>query len=423
MVNTTSDVSLTTGCNGEEGLCSLRGAIEMANASPEVADTITFDPAVFPPDAPATITIGNTLLLEGGLAITIDGANAGVVVDGDGEPSSFDCFTLAGPHTIANLQLTDCLAGVSVQSDGATIGPGNTIFDNWRGIFVSARNTVIKGNRIGTDPMGAVVNPAGGNSAGIQVYQATGVTIGGASAADRNIISGNGDGIEIEGDDGPGAGTNVVIGNYIGLDVTGTADLGNAYQGITVGNDGDDIQVIGGTTPAERNVISGNGGTGILLLDASGTVMSGNYVGTDATGTVAIGNEEGVHIEGSESTLLGGDAPAATNVISGNNWLAVVISGAGAVGNIVQGNYIGTDASGAAGLGNGAGVSLGASAQDNIIGPTLPGSYPQERNVIADNGNFQVWLSGPSTEGNLIRGNYIGLGADGSTTFASDAPG
>src|SRR5262249_25266629 len=148
--------------------------------------------------------------------------------------------------------------------------------------------------------------------------------------------------------------------------------LGNGGAGIVIFGQSQH-NIVGGTTAAARNIISGNGfGTfgpdaGVEVLDAgtSGNVVEGNFIGTDVTGTVALGNDlAGISVIGGPSgNTLGGTASGAGNVISGNAGKAGIF-GDGvlvrqATGNVVQGNLIGTTPSGNAALANnGAGVYL-----------------------------------------------------------------
>ena len=85
---------------------------------------------------------------------------------------------------------------------------------------------------------------------------------------------------------------------------------------------GADNNTIGGTTAAERNVLAGNLGDGIELNDTgtSGNVIQGNYIGTDITGLAALGNQRhGVVLyNGVSTTTIGGSAAGEGNVISGN---------------------------------------------------------------------------------------------------------
>ena len=110
---------------------------------------------------------------------------------------------------------------------------------------------------------------------------------------------------------------------------------------------------VGGTNVAARNVISGNS-SGITLGSASstGNLIQGNYIGTDASATAEIGNTYGIWVTNGTANIIGGTAPGAANVISGNNQNGVYLTGASVTQNSVQGNYIGTNAGGQ-NLGNG----------------------------------------------------------------------
>src|SRR5207253_3247541 len=172
---------------------------------------------------------------------------------------------------------------------------------------------------------------------------------------------------------------NQIAGNFIGTDVTGTAALGNHNAGIAVFGPN---TTIGGTTVAERNVISGNS-AGIAVLQTTGAKIQGNYIGTNATGTAAIPNSfGGIFVANvSSNTLIGGGFGG--NVISGNTGFGVGIGiGGSAVGdnsNTVQGNLIGTQADGFSPLGNGSdGIEIAATTT-TVGGPGFS-------NIIAFNG-------------------------------------
>src|SRR5262249_52141605 len=144
---------------------------------------------------------------------------------------------------------------------------------------------------------------------------------------------------------------NHVEGNYVGTTATGAGPLGNG-NGIYVQTRDPPSNVIGGTAAGTRNVIAANGGNGILLGDTvAGQLVQGNFIGTDASGSADLGNgTDGVGIVfGSCCNTIGGTTPSARNVISGN-------SGNGLRSdyhpNTVQGNFIGTSADGSAALGN-----------------------------------------------------------------------
>ena len=93
-----------------------------------------------------------------------------------------------------------------------------------------------------------------------------------------------------------------------------------------------------------------------------GNVAEGNLVGTDVSGTVAIPGFLffGVQIYGRLATgnTIGGNAAAARNIISGNSGIGVYLAQSGTSGNVVEGNYIGTDLTGGAALGNLYGVVI-----------------------------------------------------------------
>jgi hypothetical protein len=167
--------------------------------------------------------------------------------------------------------------------------------------------------------------------------------------------------------------------------------------------------------------------TGIHVEGPGGNVIQGNLIGTDASGGTAspnVGN--GIEIA-SPGNLVGGNSPAERNIISGNGGSGIHITGPSATSNVVCGNYIGTAADGASPLGNSLhGVRLAAGASDNVIG----GSRPGHGNVIAFNGGAGVALDSDAGSGNLIARNSIysngglaiDLGDDGPTPNDSGDP-
>ncbi|MCA9130193.1 MAG: DUF4347 domain-containing protein, partial [Planctomycetales bacterium] len=217
-----------------------------------------------------------------------------------------------------------------------------------------------------------------------------------SSTADGSTIRGfvirnfNGDGIQIN----SGSSGNTIAGNYIGsLTTSGTnagASFANTNNGIRINGSSN---TIGGTTTADRNVISGNALAGIRIdgTGAFGNQVLGNFVGTDASATSAIGNsQEGVKITNAAVlNFLGGTAVGSGNIISGNLNDAVAISGVGTDNNRALGNWIGVDATGNTALANGDdGIQIGSSASYNVVGDgTLAG-----RNVIAGNADDGVQL-------------------------------
>ena len=149
-------------------------------------------------------------------------------------------------------------------------------------------------------------------------------------------------------------------GNLIGTDASGERNLGNTGDGIVLSSAAGNT--VGGTAFSARNVISGNGRYGVVIESntSTGNLIEGNWIGTDKTGVSAIGNAlDGVIIDlGASSNTVGGAAFGAGNLISGNIENGVEITGAGTAGNLVQGNLIGTDVTATLPLGNAVGVLI-----------------------------------------------------------------
>lgn len=279
------------------------------------------------------------------------------------------------------------------------------------GVLITGSNTtgnVVLGNYIGTDPTGsfAVSNGFGG----MLIFGATHHnTIGGTNALARNILSGNvSAGLWIT---GAGVANNVVQGNYVGLKANGTAALPNSFAGIYLLSGAQSNLVA-------NNVISGNASEGIRLAGAGVTAntIQGNYLGTDATGTSAVPNGFlGLSLySGATNNLIGGTSSAARNVISGNGSEGLRIQGVGAAWNLIQGNFIGTAASGTSSLPNGwTGLTIFSGAASNLIGGTSAGA----RNILSGNWTYGLAIADPGTSGNLIQGNYLGLATNGSTAL------
>ena len=206
----------------------------------------------------------------------------------------------------------------------------------------------------------------------MRLVNATNTTVGGTTSAARNVISANGeDGVQLA---NPGTTGNVVEGNFIGTNADRHQSLANHRDGVYL-NAGAGGNTIGGTATGAGNVISGNACYGVIIDGSSHNTVAGDRIGTDPTGTLALPNHyDGVHIVNqSAGNTIGGTTAAARNVISGNGEDGVQIDFAGASGNLVEGNYIGTDTTGTAALGNGRdGVYLYSGATGNTIGGTPP---------------------------------------------------
>jgi len=123
------------------------------------------------------------------------------------------------------------------------------------------------------------------------------------------------------------ADSNKVEGNFIGTNAGGTQGLGNGIDGVSLFEARNNT--VGGTTRSARNVISANHTSGVRISESSvDNTVQGNLIGTTASGTSALGNDrEGVNIVRASSNTVGGTSLAARNVISGNGDAGVFISG------------------------------------------------------------------------------------------------
>jgi hypothetical protein len=354
-------------------------------------------------------------VLAGAAGILIDGpTTSGNVVQGNyvgtDVSGAAPLVNIAG-IVIANRAHNNTIGG-TIAGAGNVVS-GNNTFSGSVGIGIAMGSAnVVQGNLIGTDFTGT---RALGNWVGISISAgATDNTVGGILSTERNVISGNGgDGVAIS---GAGTSRNVFLGNYIGIGANGAA-IGNAGSGVNVYNSNDNT--IGGTISGAGNVISANGGEGIIIAgQARNNVVQGNFIGTDSTGTAALGNSgNGVNLYFTNNNTIGGATPGARNIISGNGIEGVPISG-GASNNSVQGNFIGTDITGTRILGNRfSGVGL-FNTSDNTIGGTASGAG----NLISGNGANGVTIY-PQTSGNLVQGNLIGTNVAGSAALPNNGDG
>lgn len=332
-----------------------------------------------------------------------------------------------GTDVTGTLPLGNHATGVFVFGSNNSIGvpgEGNLISANGTSVswgvgvdiyhYLSTGN-VVQGNRIGTDASGTV---ALGNQTGVYVNHADGTLIGGTAAGAGNLIAGNlSDGIAVV-----GAESTVIQGNLVGTDVTGVQALDNQGNGIDL-HIGTTNTVIGGNTAAARNVIAASKYVGIRLIEnVSGSVIQGNYIGTDATGTIALPNQSGIVVDRQCGyNTIGGTTTGAGNLISGNFGVGIQFTDHTGTDemkfNIVQGNLIGTDVTGTQALGNQVGISFDVSlASWNTIGGTDAGAG----NVVSGNRGAGIVVGGAST---AVQGNRIGTTADGTAAQGNGGPG
>ncbi|HEY0369082.1 MAG TPA: M12 family metallopeptidase [Chthoniobacterales bacterium] len=285
----------------------------------------------------------------------------------------------------------------------------------------SASNNVVSGCYIGTDATGTTAIRNGPSGwPGIELTGgAFNNTIGGLTSNDRNVISGNtGYGVSVA---AINSNNNLVAGNFIGTNAAATGALGNGYGGVLI-NNGAANNTIGGLTTGARNIISGNQNEGVRIEGSgtSGNSVVGNYIGTNPAGTAALGNGQSSHWpgliveDGAQSTTI------RANVISGNTGNGVFLSDSGTAGNIVEGNFIGTDPTGSSAVPNQwSGVALFGACHDNTIGGLTSGA----RNIISGNGNEGISIGDPDTSNNNVVGNYIGVNAAGTAALPNQYAG
>ena len=460
---------VVTNTDDDLGEGSLRWAIRQANENPG-PDTITF--AIPGADCPTGICYIYPVsylpvLTDDGT--TIDGyshpnafaatastpANIVIQIDGGDTINNNGLNIISANNIVRGLSITRFKAnGIAIGTFEGATGSDNVIAGNyigihangsdaagngWDGIFVGlgginnliggdhpadrniiggnslngvaihgsgTNNNSVSGNYIGTNDAGTAAIPNLWH--GVRIYGgAQNNSIGRADHGVGNLISGNiKEGVSILGLDTTG---NTVSGNFIGTDVNGSSDLGNGFRGVGIDDAGEN-------TIGPNNLISGNEGEGVRVinLNATGNVVYDNYIGTTAEGTGMLENDEdGIFIVNAANNTIGPD-----NVISGNIGNGIWIEDSD--DNTVIGNYIGVSASGTAPLGNfSSGVFISEGSINNLIG----GDSAAERNVIADNMGHGILLADTDTANNTISGNYIGLGANGSTVMGNEANG
>jgi IPT/TIG domain/S-layer homology domain len=262
------------------------------------------------------------------------------------------------------------------------------------------QNLVIEGCFFGTDPLGTQVLAPFHGSINLNQGQ-TNARIGGTTPAARNLFAVDNGAAVLLATGPPGFVDSVFAGNLIGTDITGRIDLiDGGSKGLSML--GGTNSVIGGTTADARNIINGgiNLGSGTPPTGATGNFIRGNFIGTDVTGTVRFScHNECVRLM-DNANVLGGSAPGAGNRIAGSDTSAVHVQLGS--GNVIQGNFIGTDETGTARLYI---PGYGIRAYQVTGGVTIGGVNPGEGNLISTAGlaAIGVEISGTAT----IRGNSI----------------
>lgn len=437
------------------GLCTLRAAIQTANAT-SALDAITFNGPMTIQPATVMASINYPVAIDGGGQVILDGSllgmNSGLAAYTNGGGSTIQGLTIrkfggwgvlladnVGGSTVQNNIIRENGTGVSASSSS----PNNTIVDNTivlntsNGVYLASNNNIVKANQIGSDGSqdlgnaghGVYVASANANLIG----SATRIGVGGACAGDCNLISGNGgSGVRLsQGTDHSKGLNNIVRGNFIGTNRAGTAAIPNDGNGILA--TGDYNQLLG-------NLISGNGAAGSIggnhgiNLDAGaiGNVALGNLIGAAIDGKSALGNfGAGINVFYANQNLIGVgplaaaslSAPPATcqgdcNVILGNS-AGISITQAVSPGlNQVVGNFIGVSADGESAPGNrGNGLFMQGMTLTVIS------------NVIGGNDGNGVEILGVAVgtplpiNSHKIQGNHIGVGPDGEAFMGNQGHG
>ena len=369
---------------------SLRQAILGANATPG-PDEIVF---AIPGSGVHTIALASPLP-----AITDP-----VFIDGFTQPGSSVNTLPAGQGLNAVLQIEiDGSAAVSEPCFQVFAGNDDVLVMAIQGLVInrcavgaihienSGSGTVVAGNYIGSDPTGTSL--PGPQGFGVRVVNALHVAIGGSLPFERNLISGNTDGVVTD-----TAAFLAVRGNLIGTNAAGTAALVDEFIGTGLRLDITAFAVVGGDAPEARNVISGVGNRGVIVSNADTTPsVIGNFIGTDVTGTQVIGGAVGIEVDTASPLIRG-------NVIAGQGNAGIRLENSSST---ILGNFIGTDLSAALELGNpGGGIYVLEDNGDITIGGTAAG----QGNVIAHNGRRLISFIGGVHVRNAkttIRGNRI----------------
>ncbi|HEY9816116.1 MAG TPA: Calx-beta domain-containing protein [Candidatus Obscuribacterales bacterium] len=405
-----ANLTFTVTNTNDDGAGSLRQAILAANAAGGGA--IAF---AIPGDGPHTIA----------LATALPALTAAIAIDGYSQAGSAQNTQVAGSNAVLTIVLqgqgTASFAGLLLNEGAAGSVISGLVFNQFqRGIEINTRDVVVRGNYIGTDATGSVVNASTRNDQGILVSQfGTNSYIGGTTPASRNVISGNQIGIFSF-----NTANLAVQGNYIGAAADGTTLLGNGILGIQLS--GTNNSLIGGAGAGEGNIIRG-GFASIDVFSANGNTIQGNAISN-------FGNQ-GINLRfGSSSNRVGGVQPGEGNTITNVNGRGVIVEDT-ATQNAIRGNQITL-------TGGGLGIDLGNDGQtpndalDADIGPnglqntpildvangtTITGTFNSNPFI---NAVIDVYASSlPNGQGAVYLGSQaVTTNGDGDATFSLEAP-
>jgi hypothetical protein len=339
-------------------------------------------------------------------------------------PVTIDGYTQPGSHAntldwdndaqllvrLDGLQLTNGLPyALTLKASGCVVR-GLIVVRFPSGIRIdNASNVIIAGNWIGLDWDGVA---RGMTFEGISIYgSSTFNVIGGSSPADRNVVSGNNQGITIF---PTSASNNSVINNFVGTDARGRLPRGNIFNGVFI-QSANNIHVL-------RNVLcSSTSGSGLGILGGSGHVIQNNLIGLGAAAWTGLGNSgDGISVNGGSNLTIGGTN--AGNFIGLNRGHGIFLLGGS--GSSVTHNRIGTASGGFEPFGNtGSGVCLQGSGTNRVACnqilfngdagvKALPGSYETANEITAnqiyDNAGLGIDLGGDSVTLNDPGDNDVG---------------
>ncbi|MFN8018950.1 MAG: DUF4214 domain-containing protein [Acidimicrobiales bacterium] len=411
-----SDASPGNGvCATAGAVCTLRAAIEEANARPADDNRIDFG-------------VQGTISTTGSYDDVVD---PGLVIDGSTAPG----FAVGAPSVTVLGTTTSILLGPTALTFTAAAPTVRGLrFGKWQRVIdlkPAASGAVIEGNQMGTD--GTTFKASLEIGRGISMDSPSS-RIGGPAASQRNLISGYlGRGIDVG-----GSATDALIeGNRIGTNAAGTAAVahpsgttqitidGSKTINLAIDNDSPSLTVRG-------NLISGNPSYGIGITKNGNATVVGNLIGTDVTGTLPLPNtgisvavQQGGHLQ------LGGTAPGEGNVVAATSSVNVdywtfgtgVLVEQGATATI-QGNWIGTNSTGAAGLAN---ARTGIKVEDDATVATIGGTAAGAGNtIVASSIGSGIWVDpvvATQTAEATIQGNRIGTNPAGTAAVGTPSTG
>jgi gliding motility-associated-like protein len=319
------------------------------------------------------------------------------------------------PNGLAGIEMAAALTNIKI--GGSTPDSSNVISGNGAlGINIAPTCNIIKicGNKIGTNANGTAGLPNA--QSGLLATNVSNLIIGGGKN-ERNIISANAqNGIIVNNS------SNVLIsGNYVGVNSSGIVALGNGQSGMQINNS---VVKIGGVNSDSMNVVSANPQMGIDLINTTGALLFGNMIGVGADGVTALGNGvHGIQVTGCTNTTIGGFGTQKKNVISCNNTHGILLNGGS--NSIIQGNYIGTDKTGLVKKGNAShGIQLQGTLTGTIIGGRryLEGNIISCNRGSGI--NFEDFGAGKvNANGTVINGNLIGTDSTTTQDFGNNVIG